>query len=714
MPLLFILLACTADADGDGFAAEVDCAPDDASIFPGNPETCDAVDNDCDGVVDDGVTEWVFADLDGDGYGAGSVAVQACAGTAGFAVEGGDCDDDDAQVHPGADELCNDRDDDCNGATDEDPTDASTWYPDVDMDGFGAEAWPLVACEAPDFYGAAGGDCDDDDPQVNPDADEVCDEVDNNCDGEVDEDSALDATTWYEDADGDGHGDASVSTAACVRPEGTSRRSDDCDDSSSAVSPSVAEVCDGVDNDCDGQVDFDGWIPGDYADLAQVMEDAPDGAHICLPAGTYAAGGAILDGRSLTLEGEGSGVTTLDAQGSRLFETASGASLSLIGFTIEHAEGDYGAVVLAYDGGDLLLRDIVVQDAVTTDPNDVSAVILVDTLDSARLEEVVIDGLGFTSVEPSADLEGVIAVYDTPLSIDGLEIRNLALALPDNAEGLIQLLGSEAVLEGVYLHDNVIDCELAYGAVLAYELDSISVTGLRIVDNTWTTLYGGSTFGLKLEEVGSLTASNVEVSRNTIDSTLSNNLDGLALYLGSVGSSQVSNLLVADNRVSAKYHIYGAGLIAYVNGPLSLWNADFANNEVSAQGRIELLSGLVLAQDGDVVLGNVSVVGNSFTSTDTSCLATGFFTQDASVALYNNNVTDLPSGDVLVDQDDGTLSFGGFATSLDPLYTDPANGDYTLSSGSPMIDAGSSSVLDADGSISDVGAYGGPLGQSWN
>ncbi|MCB9795760.1 MAG: putative metal-binding motif-containing protein [Alphaproteobacteria bacterium] len=127
----------------------------------------------------------------------------------------------------------------------------TTWYLDGDGDGYGAE--PVEACEAPTGAVAEGGDCDDDDPQTSPGSPELCDEVDNDCDGEADEDLLL---TFFLDADGDGHGDAASPTEACGPPEGYVSSDNDCDDTDPSVSPSQPEVCgDGVDNDCDALLD---------------------------------------------------------------------------------------------------------------------------------------------------------------------------------------------------------------------------------------------------------------------------------------------------------------------------------------------------------------------------------------------------------------------------------------------------------------------------
>ena len=113
------------------------------------------------------------------------------------------------------------------------PEDENT---DLDGDGYGPEE-----------------DCRNRDPEIHPGADERCDEVDNDCDGERDEDDAIDAPAWALDADGDGSGDPGAVVSACERPAGYVESQDDCDDQDATSYPGAAETCeDGVINDCDG------------------------------------------------------------------------------------------------------------------------------------------------------------------------------------------------------------------------------------------------------------------------------------------------------------------------------------------------------------------------------------------------------------------------------------------------------------------------------
>lgn len=156
---------CDPDEDDDGASYGADCDDLDPQVYPGAPERCNGVDDDCDGEIDedpaDG-TPW-YTDADGDGAGDPSTAVHACAQPPGLVASSGDCDDGDAAVHPGGIERCNGVDDDCNELVDDDALDASTWYADDDGDGFGNPDMATAACEAPDGTVTNDDDCDDDD-----------------------------------------------------------------------------------------------------------------------------------------------------------------------------------------------------------------------------------------------------------------------------------------------------------------------------------------------------------------------------------------------------------------------------------------------------------------------------------------------------------------------------------------------------------------------
>ncbi|MCB9674879.1 MAG: putative metal-binding motif-containing protein [Alphaproteobacteria bacterium] len=225
----------TSDADGDGDATCADCDDANPQLGPSVTELCDGLDNDCNGLADFGGDVARELDADGDGF-------RACQN---------DCDDGDPLVGPGFPELCDGLDNACNGldaderdydgdgllecrddCDDDDPT-IGEGMPEI-CDGLDNDCDGLLPPDETDPDGdgalACNGDCDDTEAMVHPDLDEtLCDGLDNDCD-----------TGTPDSSDGDDDGSSSC---------------DDCDDADPAISPLADEVCDGVDNDCDGLVD---------------------------------------------------------------------------------------------------------------------------------------------------------------------------------------------------------------------------------------------------------------------------------------------------------------------------------------------------------------------------------------------------------------------------------------------------------------------------
>ena len=250
------------DKDEDGFAFEDDCNDSDASIYPGAPESCEEplVDSNCDGSVGG-------LDEDEDGF-------RAC----------DDCDDLNAERNPVATEICDEIDNDCDGDIDDqdsnvDLSTAMTFYADSDNDGFGDPEQPIVQCATPEQSSENMDDCNDEDAEINPNADEVCDYQDNNCDGLADRDDTGVILTdedpiCFPDADADGYGDDSEEGLhTCFCTTGEIDNQEDCNDEDNNIHPdrdfSEIPADDGSwDLNCDGNEEKQHEDTGGYCSLS--------------------------------------------------------------------------------------------------------------------------------------------------------------------------------------------------------------------------------------------------------------------------------------------------------------------------------------------------------------------------------------------------------------------------------------------------------------
>ena len=230
-----------------------DCDDTSAQAYPGGEEVCDDVDNDCNGEIDDGITETFYVDEDGDGFGSAGSEIQACELALGLSLFDNDCDDQNALIHPLMIEVCDNVDNNCDGTIDEGVQ--QSFYLDADEDGYGSDENPILGCEQPEGYTTVGGDCDDLESYANPSRLEICDGIDNNCDGLIDGLDSIDLVLYYTDSDGDGFGDSTTGTEACNQPAGTSLIGGDCDDQNALSNPAMIEICDNIDNNCDGNTD---------------------------------------------------------------------------------------------------------------------------------------------------------------------------------------------------------------------------------------------------------------------------------------------------------------------------------------------------------------------------------------------------------------------------------------------------------------------------
>jgi hypothetical protein len=186
-----------------------------------------------------------YRDTDGDGFGNELVFQDACSPPEGFVASSTDCDDSNAAIYPGATEICDGLDNDCDGAIDDGIT-VPTFYRDADGDGLGDPGFTVQACSAPLGYVASGSDCDDTNPSIG---------------------TSPDLNQYFRDSDGDGYGTAAETINSCAQPVGYVTASGDCDDSNPNVHPGAPENCDNIDDNCNGIL-IEGACPGFTTDVS--------------------------------------------------------------------------------------------------------------------------------------------------------------------------------------------------------------------------------------------------------------------------------------------------------------------------------------------------------------------------------------------------------------------------------------------------------------
>ncbi len=631
---------------------------------------CPAIPDRPDESVDDPHHDW-----DGDGF----CEEEPCVGGG----EPGDCDDGAATIFPGADEVCDGLDSDCDGELPAEELDG-------DQDGF------LGCAECDDHdadlqhddadgdgHSTCDGDCDDGDPAVHPEAAETCNGLDDDCDGLIPDDERDDDGDGFEECGIDGaeadcdDGDAAVHPGAVESCNGldddcdpsTDEEADsdgdgaslcdgDCDDGDERVGADTVETCDGLDNDCDGEsdeecVDCGRWVPDDHAAVQEALDSAADGETICVAPGIHAGpltwGG--FEGRLLGVAGPGP--TVLDGGGMATtvtFSDGEGPEATLAGFSVVGGSGDNGGGIAVVDSSPTLQRLIVLGNEAAFNGGGISLSGSTSSLVDLRIEDNIADGDG------------------GGLHVDGASVvtighARLARNQAEKGGGIRLTDGSEAVIANAVVDGN--DASSKGGGIYVYDaiatLERVRITGNAAGED------GG---GLRVRSNALATITNAIVAGNAATG------DGGGVHLVGFAEVVMGNVAVVGNEAGTS----GGGIYVNTSSTAAYGNTDISANAAAAGGGVFTEGGATLA------------------------------------ATRSNAVANTPNQyDGAVGDPTGTFGNVMHAPGyLDTGAPEPADWDLHLAADSDLVDIGSTDLTDPDGTRSDIGAYGGEGAGAWD
>jgi len=546
------------DADGDGVDITEDCEPDDPSI---------------------GAYVW-YADSDGDGYGDDGDVVAACEAPAETGWVSADevlidCDDNDASIYPGADEICDGVDNNCDAAVDDDDdaiTDQTLWYADSDGDGYGDYETTATSCEAPA------------------------------------------ATGWLEAYDG----------------------ALDCDDSDAAIKPGATELCDGIDNDCDEETSEDGTVTLNGADTYDNLQEAINDAGDVGDAVLVVCDGEWVDNYEIEadmslLSLNGAEAAILDGDGDGSTVSILGAAVHIEGFTITGGSGTdieggrTGGGIFIGEDADVTLSDLIISGNSATRGGGVGVVEAAVEIAEVTFSENAGSGLGGgLFFEGSQALSILDSVFEANTGGSG---GGLFLNEPNDASlAGLTFTGNTATSRGgglgaergaFTLEDSSLSGNQAAegGGFSVFEMGELTFDDVSSDDNTATTNGGG---GYIVNTTASLEG--FSASENTANS-------GGGLYFS---GSPERPLTLLESTISDNTADRSGGGITFEGGTATLQNVTISSNSSSTSCDLTFdelnisVGGGLSIQDG----AHVAVSGSTTISLNDACVGGGVHVED--------------------------------------------------------------------------------------